>query len=1025
MKFIARQFFFIKFSFAFSEPTKPVIFGTEPAILDTESFSEISLDQPPDQETYPPQDDQFSTDYSKPFNPLTQATQLTASLSQLPSVASSVFSSFSNILRGNSPTPNISTEQQHIDPYNAPPVQTLSDVPFVDGSLAYPSEESAVPAAIPTFYSTSDPAFPPPAPTLSPPPANTGCGNAYRLTTKRKTYAPAPGLTYQDNQPVSSAFPSYAPPLPNQINEPNFPGYQTTTYENTAAIQPPSQNNKFSLTSFFSTPLLEKITGSGTVSHSQDIPASNVPDVYPTVTPPAPVTTVNPELFETNPQVVGVHPSASENLPTYSTQSQTYQPTPPLSTPIFFNPAQHTNLPAVDQAQLNAYGTPESFSNISSIPPSSAPPPGNVSNYRLRGKPHYRNPLSLTTTAAPHATPFFQAAPNPTIPSEIFNPLNTSIAETPDHSSKLSGFSQPSPPNVAFFNQPQSVPLEPTAPNAGFVNQPQSVPVEQKSFNVAFFNQPASVPVEPKAPDVNFFNQSQSATVAPNVIQFNQFYPSSSGNTHSLGTFGTGNVQQPPIADQGFNTQQPVPHQQPVQHQQTVQQQQSVQHQQQTEQQKIESQPDQHHQPLLLHQFQEDPIQPLIEQEEQTFENLPVQDLNQHSAFPSDQTQLASSIDTPQANIFQQFEPTKKADQLFAAQFQAPTEQLEKEQQVVTPLQPLSFFNPFGVPTSHSQSTDQQSNFSSELFTPFQVQNQTPTFYPIHTDNAGLVESNQYSQEKISNAGESIFQPKFEEEALEHSQAQFANLDLKPELIATEASFDPVELKQDDNKSETFIPQTDTASTDSRTASNFDNFFGSPAKQQSANLEPCQSEPIPTSTLASSFFATPTNPSPADWFNSPQSVVEPSINRLEDDINRNTQLPTETPSNFFATNNNNQVSSPPNYFQIQNFFNNPPLIADSKEQDSNFNFIENNLINKRLHNLTLHKGSIETDGGSISSNIVEPPSSAQSEFSEFAELNPETSQSDEYLGEQQVHNKMDNFHCFSFQNCFRQLMCLF
>ncbi|KAG4074829.1 hypothetical protein HA402_014383 [Bradysia odoriphaga] len=1024
-----------------TEPTKPVIFGTEPAILDTESFSEISLDQPSDQESYtslanPLQDDQFGTDYSKPFNPLTQATHLTASLSQLPSVASSVFSSFSNILKGNSPTPNISTEQQqqsqqHIDPYNAPPVPTLGNVPFVNSTLAYPSEEPSVPAAIPTFYSPSDPAFPPPAPTLSPPPANTSSGNAYRLTTKRKTYAPAPGLTFQDNQPVASAFPSYAPPLPNPINEPNFSANQSTSYENTAVIQPPSQSNKFSLTSFFSTPLLEKITGS-TVSHSQETPASSVPDVFsvPSINPPAPVTTINPGLFDThptapvttiNPGLFDTHPPApvstinpglfdkhppapvttispglfdtqppvfdahhpplSDNIPTYSPQQQTYQPTPPLSTPLFFNPAQQTNLPAVNQThQSSAYVTPEPFSNISSIPPSSIPPSGNVSNYRLRGKPHYKNPLSTATTSAPLATPFFQATPNPAITSEIFNPVNTTATESPDQSLQSSGFSHPPPPNVGFFNQPPSVPVEPKAANVTFFNQPQNLPIE------------------------------------PNVPLFNPFHPNSSGNTHSFDSFGTGNVQQPPILGQtqGIDIQQPVPNQQPFQ----IEQQQQFQHfQVPTEQQQSQSQPVQHHQPFLLQPFQQESSQLLTEQQVQTqsVETSLVQETNPEQQSPSipqsdlslDQAHLTTSPQASQTNLFQQFEPAKESDQLIPTQFQVSSEQSETEQQV-TSLQPQPFVNPFAI-RSQSNSSDKQSNFSSDLFTPFQAQNQTQSFYPLQTaKTAGSVESNQHLQEEVSTAGENTFQPQLTEEILDTTQAKFTNLNLKPQDIAAETNFvGPVESQQDDNKAEGLIHQTDTGSTDSKTSTTFDNFFGSQTTQQSASTaypEQCHTEPIPTSTLASSFFTTPTNPSPADWFNSPKTV-EPSTNRFEGDINRNLQPPTEREtldaSNFFATNNNNQISSPPNYFQIQNFFNNPPLIADSKEQDSNFNFFENNLINKRLHNLTHHKGSTETDGGSISSNIVEPPSSAQSEFSEFAEVNPETSQSDEYVGEQQ------------------------
>lgn len=977
--------------FLISEPTKPVIFGSETAILDTESFSEISLDRPSDSETYPLlanplQDDQFNTDYQKTFNPLTQATNLTASLSQLPSVASSVFSSFSSILRGNSPTPIASNDQQQhqhqqqIDSYSAFPAQALGDVPLINSSLSYQSEESAVPAVAPTFYSTNDPAFLPPAPAFSPPPANTSSGNAYRLTTKRKIYAPAPGLTHQENQAAPGAFSSHAPPLPHPINEQNFQANQSTTYQNTAVNQePPSQSNKFSLTSFFSNPLLEKITGSGV---SQQTPAAEVPEIFAvqSISSQAPVSTVNPVLFDTHP--------VPESLPNFFTpEQQTFQPTPPSSTQLFFNPAQQTISPTVNQTQPSLYGTTESVPNITSIPPSTIPPSsGNVSNYRLRGKPHYKNPL--TSTITPSVIPFPQVTSSPVPSVGIFNPVNAnnssdlqgqSISSTvnPSQSIDSSGFSQQLPPNVAFFNQPPSVPSEPSA----------------LIFNPFISNTCGS--------DQRPGNDFPSSTFDP-FTQRNEFQPPiqvpqlSQTQGIQLPTERQ-QVQPPPLQPQPFQTQpcqlppsQFYPNQPQVVEVPATQQPIGV----------IQSLQD-----TELVQPSAPIYNPIVLSEEQA--QLPPI-LPSAGAVVTDRSHQTAQL---QSGIFQQQDPVNESSQ-FQQLFQQQPPQLQHPFEVeqrgkeleATPLQPPSFDNPFAVPTSYSQN---QSSFASDIFAQFQPQTQASDSYSTQPFSTGSAVLDPYSQENSQNLGQNTV-PQYTEDVLGDTQAELSNLNLNQEESSGEAGllFSSSNLQPDNTDAKSLNQQTDIASTDSNNSSTFDNFFNQQTSQQSESLsypEPPLPEPVTSSTLASTFFAAPANSSQTDWFNS-SNTLEPSTNQFQGDINKNTQAPSETEtidaSSFFAT-NNNQTASPPSYFQIQNFFNNPPLISDSKEQDNNFNFIENNLINKRLHNLT-HKASTETDGGSISSNIVEPPSSAQSEFSEFAEVNPETAQSDEYVGEQQV-----------------------
>lgn len=100
----------------------------------------------------------------------------------------------------------------------------------------------------------------------------------------------------------------------------------------------------------------------------------------------------------------------------------------------------------------------------------------------------------------------------------------------------------------------------------------------------------------------------------------------------------------------------------------------------------------------------------------------------------------------------------------------------------------------------------------------------------------------------------------------------------------------------------------------------------------------------------------------------------------------NNNIPTS--QNQFSS---NSISTPANEFTIQNFFNNPPLLSDVQEdvQDSNYNLIRTDILNKRIervaraeHNLF---GNESPETLSIASVIAEPPSSAQSEISEYAE----------------------------------------
>lgn len=148
-----------------------------------------------------------------------------------------------------------------------------------------------------------------------------------------------------------------------------------------------------------------------------------------------------------------------------------------------------------------------------------------------------------------------------------------------------------------------------------------------------------------------------------------------------------------------------------------------------------------------------------------------------------------------------------------------------------------------------------------------------------------------------------------------------------------------------------------------------------------------------TSNVANFFGQTPaaTVDNSANWFNSSQPNQSQSgdlsqINFFNPTIAA--PIASAPPSNDIST-----------YSEIQNFFNNPPPLSDTQQREQSY--IANNSINKRLQHIAAT--SIIAAGGigeaaSISSNLVEPASSAQSEFSETLDNAIATTQrSDSFL----------------------------
>lgn len=108
---------------------------------------------------------------------------------------------------------------------------------------------------------------------------------------------------------------------------------------------------------------------------------------------------------------------------------------------------------------------------------------------------------------------------------------------------------------------------------------------------------------------------------------------------------------------------------------------------------------------------------------------------------------------------------------------------------------------------------------------------------------------------------------------------------------------------------------------------------------------------------------------------------------IESNTQQNSFLNNNLIEQQFFTNNNNTTNVSDS--QIQNFFNNPPLLSEVQEdeQDKNFNFIRTNLLNRRIERIASKsklQSNDNTESLSVASVIVEPASSAQSEISEYA-----------------------------------------
>ncbi|XP_050088491.1 mucin-17 [Anopheles aquasalis] len=303
---------------------KPVIFSSQQAETgaipelpqDTDSFSEIDLSvtsdpqsntRPPTATEYNPLQDleesdslrggggdrQGTDDGSGPSSYFQQTSTLTAQFAaQLPTVASTVFSTFSRVIKGSSPVPTANGDHQPLAPppssvgygfgaqqefqntiYPPPPSAAVAAASSFGALASIAASEQAYPSGIGnehqlTAQVASEPPPPPPtfynpeqvktvaATAVQPPPSSAAIGtaapsNSYRLGgSKKKTYAHIPGLSTTapsaqqpfNAQNVATPPISYAVPPVADVAAPAPPpiSYAVPPVADVAAPAPPS-----------------------------------------------------------------------------------------------------------------------------------------------------------------------------------------------------------------------------------------------------------------------------------------------------------------------------------------------------------------------------------------------------------------------------------------------------------------------------------------------------------------------------------------------------------------------------------------------------------------------------------------------------------------------------------------------------------------------------------------------------------------------------------------------------------------
>lgn len=414
-----------------------------PAISDSDNFSDVSLDRDGASDTanmlvetpafYSPLAELDSMGnlqniQSAPTLDLTQDQQqidtnlnpISAALAQLPNAASTVFSTFSSIIKGSSSYHKLDEPQHAQGPPLAEPVNPT----------AYMFTSSFDPnAPPPSFFSPTDDSL------FKKQSAEPEINNTFRLGGhKKKTYAHIPGLSsHQQQAPVAQNFNvnPIMPPLPPVIEPVNHyqQEYQAAPAFNPyEAAQPkePEKTNKFSFTSLLPSQLLEKIPSTKNLFSSNEQAPVYEQQSFNNNQDFSVMTSINDQPsqaanFFNNAQPNQFHGSAQQD------QSQIVQQTPVN----FFNPMQFNTSP---------FAQHKASDQISGI------------------LPHAQLPVALPSVSMPDFAPppMMIATPtNPITNQGMFQPNqfstpNQSAANEPPRIDAISADTNCPPPT--FFN---------------------------------------------------------------------------------------------------------------------------------------------------------------------------------------------------------------------------------------------------------------------------------------------------------------------------------------------------------------------------------------------------------------------------------------------------------------------------------------------------------------------------------------------------------------------------------------------
>lgn len=463
----------------------------EPATLNLESFSEVSLDSATE-DTFlgQPQkivEEKTTSDVNDLFYNAPAA--LTNSLAQLPNVASTVFSTFSNIIKGSpryEPNNPIRESNELTDGFTIP-----SNNPIdynIYAPTAPPAEEPKIIQPPPTFYSATD--------SLTPKRPEIPIGNnSYRLTNVKKTYAKIPGL-FTGGAPLIPDKIESQPPIPT--SEYNYDSYQQQQQQ---PPPPPQESGKFSLSTFFPTGIIDKLQqtvyGEST-SQSTDTLDNSVANYPP---PPQQA----PGYFE-----------GSSNIQGFFGGIQTVPPpTPPRQTTPF--EVQSAFVPQFQQQPAPTPPRQTTPFEVQSVPAFVPPFQQQPTPFEAPSVPPFQQFQQPITGFAP--TPFETQAASYGNQQSFFTPTQTTEVPTPATLTPFDSQSTiPGPPSIPVGLPPSSLPI------SGDRQNPYSIRGKKTLFNknphietsAQPFSELLSTPVQNNP--VNFFNPCPETEEKPNPI---------------------------------------------------------------------------------------------------------------------------------------------------------------------------------------------------------------------------------------------------------------------------------------------------------------------------------------------------------------------------------------------------------------------------------------------------------------------------------------------------------------------------